>query len=223
VSLRTLRLGLSLGLVLLPAVMVVLPAAAASLPVSSSSLTVATRTYGSARTCTLSAAADSYVARELAGSNFGTATSLQVSSDSIATRRLFVRFNLTACSPSIPTDAIVQSAKVRLTVSAIAAATRTYELRATSASWVETSITWSNQAAVSSTVTSTASVALGTVAGTVVEWTATSDVQAFATGATTNTGWRIGDASEGGLGTPLLFGSREASSGTPQLTVTYLP
>jgi hypothetical protein len=199
------------------------PATAASLSITARTLTVASRTYGSAQTCTLNAAADSYVAKELSGSNFGTATTLQVSWDATATRRSFVRFDLTACSPAIPSDAIVQSARVRLTVSALAAATRTYELRAASASWVETSISWSNQPAVSSTVTGTASVTVGTLAGTVVQWTATSDVQAFATGAATNVGWRIGDASEGGVGTPLLFGSREAASGKPQLTITYLP
>jgi hypothetical protein len=219
----TRRLALTLGLVMLPALIVALPAAAASLPVSARSLTVASRIYGAAQTCTLSATADSYVARELSGSNFGTATSLQVSPDSTATRRLFARFDLTACSPSIPADAIVQSAKVRLTVSALAAATRTYDLRAASASWVETSITWSNQPAVSSTVSGSTGVTIGTLAGTGVEWTATSDVQAFVTGAATNAGWRVGDASEGGVGTALLFGSREASSGKPELTITYLP
>jgi hypothetical protein len=222
VTALTPRLALPLALVLLP-VLAALPAVAANLPLSTSTLAVATRTYGPARTCTLNPSADSYVARELASSNFGTATSLLVSPDSVATRRLFVRFNLPSCSPTIPSDAIVQSAKVRLTISALAAATRTYELRAASASWAESSITWSNQPAVSSTVTGSASVTSGTLAGTVVEWTATSDVQAFATAATTNAGWRIGDATEGGIGTALALESREAASGTPQLTITYLP
>jgi hypothetical protein len=217
------RLALSAGVVVLSAVIAAIPAVAASLPVSARTLTTATRTYGAAQTCTLNASADSYVALDSSGSNFGTGTSLQVSAASLATRRIFVRFDLTACSPSIPTDTIVQSAKVRLTVSALAAATRTYQLRAASAAWGETSITWSNQPAVSSTVTGSATVSLGTLAGTVVEWTSTSDVQAVATGASSNTGWRIGDASEGGLGVALLFGSREASSGKPQLTITYLP
>ena len=213
----------SLGLVAALATIAVVPAAAASLPVASSTVTISNRLYGAAQTCTLNASADSYVALDASGSNFGTATSLQVGPAVLATRRSFVRFDLTACSPAIPADALVQSAKVRLTVSALAAATRTYELRATSASWVETTITWSNQPAVSSTVSGTAVVTLGSLAGTVVEWTAISDVQAFVTGAATNAGWRIGDASEGGLGTPLLFGSREAASGKPQLTITYLP
>ena len=211
------------GISMLLALAVATPVTAASLTVASRTLTLSSRAYGSAQTCTLSAVADSYVAKELSGSNFGTATSVQVSPDATATRRTFVRFDLTACSPVIPTDAIVQSAKVRLTVSALAAATRTYDLRLASASWVETSITWSNQPAVSSTVTGSATVSVGTLAGTVVEWTATSDVQAFATGAAANTGWRIGDSSESGVGTPLLFGSREAASGRPQLVVTYLP
>jgi hypothetical protein len=217
------RLARSAGALALSVVIAAIPAAAASLPLSARTLTIATRTYGAAQTCTLNPSADSYVALDSSGSNFGTATSLQVSSAAIATRRIFVRFDLTACSPSIPTDTIVQSAKVRLTVSALALATRTYQLRAASAAWVETSITWSNQPAVSSTVTGSATVSIGTIAGAVVEWTATSDAQAFATGAGSNSGWRIADASEGGLGTSLQFGSREASSGKPQLVVTYLP
>jgi hypothetical protein len=221
-TIRRRMLGVIVAVVWLTASLTA-PATAASLSITARTLTLASRTYGSAQTCTLNATADSYVARELSVSNFGTATTLQASSDATATRRMFVRFDLTACSPAIPSDAIVQSARVRLTVSALAAATRTYELRAVSAGWVETSITWSNQPAVSSTVAGTASVTVGTVAGTVVQWTATSDVQAFATGAATNVGWRIGDASEGGVGTPLLFGSREAASGKPELMITYLP
>ena len=215
--------ALAVGLVILAATTPLLPAAAANLAVAPAKVTTSNRVYGAARTCTLNPAADSYVAKESSGSNFGTATSLQVSPDTLATRRLFVRFDLATCSPSIPTDALVQSAKVRLTVSVLVAATRTYELRTASASWVETSITWSNQPAVSSTITGSTTVTLGTLAGTVVEWTATSDVQAFATGSATNAGWRIGDSSEGGLGVALLFGSREAASGKPQLTITYLP
>ena len=218
----TRRVTLAVALLVVPGLIATLPAAAAGLSLSTRTLTVVTRTYGAAQTCTLNAVADSYVARELSGSNFGTATSLQVSPDGVATRRTFVRFDITACSPSIPSDALVQSSKVRLTISALAAATRTYELRAASATWVETAITWANQPAVAST-TGSASVTAGTLAGAVVEWTATSDVQAFVTGAATNAGWRISDSSEGGLGTPLLFGSREAASGKPQLTITYLP
>jgi hypothetical protein len=199
------------------------PAAAATLSVTAGKVTVSARSYESGTACTLSADADSYVARELAGSNFGGATSVQFSSDAVATRRAFLHFTLSGCSPSIPSDALVQSAKVRLTVSAVAAATRTYELHAASSSWDETSITWSNQPGVSSTVTGTAAVSTGAAAGTVVEWTATSDVQDFVTGAATNAGWRISDSSEGGVGTPLLLNSRDASSGTPQLVITYLP
>jgi hypothetical protein len=217
------RIVLVLVLLATSAGIIALPGAAANLPISTASLTVATRTYGAAQTCTVNPSADSYVARELASSNFGTATSLQVSPDALATRRMFLTFDLTGCSPAIPSDALVQSASVSLTVSALAAATRTYHLRASSASWVETSITWSNQPAVSSTVTGSTSVTVGTVAGTVISWTATSDVQSFVAGASINRGWRIGDGSEGGVGSPLLFGSREASSGKPQLMITYLP
>src|SRR5207237_5281422 len=58
-------------------------------------LTTDSHTFGAAVTCTLNAAAaDSYVAKELAGSNFGTQTTLAVSSDATTTRRGFARFDL---------------------------------------------------------------------------------------------------------------------------------
>jgi hypothetical protein len=212
-----------LTLIALTAVTQVGAASAASIVISTGHLTSVTRTYGAPRTCTLTAVADSYVNKALAASNFGTATTLLISADSTTTERAFVRFDLTACSPAIPADALVQSAKVQLTVSIAALATRTYELRRTTAGWVETTITWNLQPAVGS-VTASTGVSLGTVAGTVVEWTATGDVQAFVTGAGSNLGWRVSDSNEGVVaGTPLTFGSREAASGQPKLVVTYLP
>ena len=211
------------ALIALSAILQVGAASAASITISTGHLTAVTRTYGAQRTCTLTAVADSYANKALAASNFGTGTTLLVNADSTTTERAFARFDLTACSPAIPTDALVQSAKVQLTVSIAALATRSYELRRTTASWVETTITWNLQPAVGS-VTASTTVTLGTVVGTVVEWTATGDVQAFVTGAVSNLGWRVGDSSEGiALGTPLTFGSREAATGQPKLVVTYLP
>jgi hypothetical protein len=199
-------------------------ASAASVPVTTGPLTVVTRTYGSPRTCTLTAVSDSYVNKAAATTNSGTATTLLVNADSTTTERSFVRFDLSSCAPAIPSDALVQTAKVRLTLALLALATRTYDLRRATTSWVESTITWNLQPTVAGTAPATTTVALGTAIGAVVEWTATSDVQAYATGGLTDLGWRVSDASEGILlGTPLTLNSREATSGRPTLVVTYLP
>lgn len=199
-------------------------ASAASVPVTTGPLTAVTRTYGSPRTCTLTAVSDSYVNKAAATTNSGTATTLLVNADSTTTERSFVRFDLSSCAPAIPSDALVQTAKVRLTLALVALATRTYDLRRATTSWVESTITWNVQPTVAGTPPATTTVALGTAIGAVVEWTATSDVQAYATGGLTDLGWRVSDASEGILlGTPLTFNSREATSGRPTLVVTYLP
>ena len=199
-------------------------ASAAGIAISAGRLTVVTRTYGAPRTCTLTSVSDSYVNKALATTNNGTGTTLLVNADSTSTERTFIRFDLSACSPAIPSDALVQTARVQLTVALAALATRTYELRRATASWVETTVTWNLQPAVAGSTTASTTVALGTLIGTVVEWTVTGDVQSYATGAATDLGWRVGDASEGiVLGTPLTFGSREAATGQPKLVVTYLP
>jgi hypothetical protein len=115
-------------------------ASAAGVALSSAHMTIAMRTYGAARTCTLTATADSYVNKALATTNFGGATTLLINADSTVTERTFVRFALSGCSPSIPSDALVQSARLQLTVSLLAATTRTYDLRqatATSTGWLE--------------------------------------------------------------------------------------
>jgi hyaluronate lyase len=197
---------------------------AASLAITSAYLTAVTKSYGSAVTCTLSASADSYVDKLLAISNFGTSSTINVSPNSVTTERAFVSFDLGGCSPAMPSDALIQSASLKLTVATQTTATRTVQLRTASELWTEAGLTWNSQPAVSSTVTSSLSVPAATPAGTVLTWTAPSDVQAFVGGAATNLGWRLSDSAEGVLLAPALsLGSREASSGRPQLVIVYLP
>jgi len=213
----------ALALAIVMAFVDVSGASGASLPITAGNLTTVTRTYGASRTCTIGAAADSYANKASAATNFGTGTTLLLNADSTSTERAFVRFDLTSCSPAIPSDGLVQSAKVQLTVATAALATRTYELRPATSAWVESTVSWNVQPTVGGPTSST-TVSLGTLIGTVVEWTATSDVQAYATGTLTDLGWRLSDGSEGiFLGTPLAFGSREAATGQPRLVVTYLP
>lgn len=195
---------------------------AASIPLTSAGLTTYAKVYGSPTTCTLAPSADAYVFQLLASNNFGTATTLDVASTSALAKETFVRFDLSSCSPAIPTGAIVQSATLKLTVSSLALSTRTYVLKNASASWAETTLTWSNAPAVSAAATASTSVTVGTAAGTVVQWTVASDVQSFVTTAAANNGWRLADSAEGSGSATLSFGSREAASGRPQLVITYV-
>ena len=199
------------------------PASAASLAISSADLTAATRTYGAPVTCTLTAVADSYVDAVLATTNFGTSGVLNVNPSAVGTERSFVRFDLTTCSPAIPADAIVQVAQLRLTVAALVPASRTIALRSATSAWTEAGVTWNTQPTVAGSVTASAGVTAGQTAGTVITWTATSDVQSFVTGAASNLGFRLSDSAEGAaLGVVLSFSSREAASGHPQLVITYV-
>lgn len=196
---------------------------AGALGISSAYLTAAARVYGAPITCTLTAVADSYVDAALATTNFGTSGVLDLNPSSVDTERVFVRFDLTACSPAIPTDAIVQTAQVRLTVASLVLATRTIDLRRAVAAWTEAGVTWNTQPAAAGLVIGSASVTDGQAAVTVISWTATSDVQSYVTGAATDFGFRLSDSAEGvALGVVLSFSSREAASGRPQLVVTYV-
>ncbi len=197
--------------------------AAAALPISPAYLTGASKSYGAPVTCTLTAVADASVNAALATTNFGTSTQLNVSPNSVATQRTFVRFDLSGCSPTIPADAIVQAASLRLTAASVVLATRTINVRSVSASWTEAAVTWNTQPAVAASNTSSAAVTLGQGAGTVVSWTATSDIQSFVAGAATDFGFRLSDSAEGAaLGVPVVLNAREAASGLPQLVVTYV-
>src|SRR5437870_11041550 len=87
-----------------------MPALGANLPFSSSSLT----TF---HTCTLmgttaisTVTADTYVDQSKATTNFGNATTLTVRSQSTKNTRAYVSFDLTRCSPAIPSTATINSA-----------------------------------------------------------------------------------------------------------------
>ena len=200
-------------------------ARAASLGLTSTGVVITNRTYGSPLTCTLTAsAADTYIRSDQTGNSFGTLTTLDVNAQGSATRRAFVRFDLTACSPEISSDAIVHSASVRLTTASLAStSTRTYNLHRATSSWTETT-TWASQPSVAGTATSSVSVPALTLAGTTFQWPAGRDVQSFIAGDQTNLGWRLNDANEGGLiSLTNSFSSREAASNRPQLVITYAP
>ena len=209
-----------IGLVLATATGVAL---GATLGVSSATLTTSTGAASiSPTTCTLNAAdADSYVDGLSTGSNFGSATTLDVSSSLLGDRRTFVRFSLASCS--IPGNALVTAASLRLVMYSAPSASRTYDAHRVTASWTEGGVTWSNQPAAAASATS--SISTGTASNVTLAWTVTADVQAFVDG-TTNNGWRIRDQTENAaIARTGQFRSAEygTAADRPMLEVTYYP
>ena len=199
---------------------------AASLGLASGGIVLTSRSHGSPISCTLTASADTVVRRDQPSSSFGGQSSLEISNSATATQRVLISFDLTACSPAIASDVLVHSATIRLTTTTLTTASaRDYVLYAATGAWTE-STTWSTQPSVAAAATSTVTIPVLTVMGTVIAWPAARDVQAFVASDEPNLGWRINDSVEnGGLldATSITFNSREAGSGRPQLVVTYAP
>jgi hypothetical protein len=173
-------------------------------------------------TCTLEPVADTYADGLALLLNFGSSTDLLVRSALTGDARVFVRFDLSACS--IASTAEIETARLDLYLAAAPPGSRTHDVHRVTASWGETSLTWANQPAVAGTVTSSTST--GTTSGVTIAWDVIADVQALVSGAQTNHGWRIKDTSEGSVtAQAATFGARErAGAGQrPTLAITYYP
>ena len=168
-------------------------------------------------TQTFTSVADSWVYGNSPSANYGTSTEMEVKSDNGQNGRSFVRFDVS----SVPGGSTVSSATLTLCATEVAVATRTYELHRVAASWVETSVNWSNQPGVSGGATDSATTPATPACMT---WTVTTDVQAWVDG-TANDGWRAKDASEDSSTTyRTVFRTREeavVTSARPKLEVTY--
>lgn len=208
-------------------------------------LSLASQALTSYRTClitatpaTTTAVADASVRQGTAAINYGTSTTNDVASAAAANRRLYVRFDLTVCSPAIPATATVRLATLRVYASAVSAACRTIDLFRVTASWSETTITWNNQpfgTALNNPASGTASdtVTVGTPAGCqnqgagayLVGANPTSDVAAFVAGSSTNFGWMLRDDTEGSSTTrteTLSAKNLGTLAQAPQLVITYV-
>jgi hypothetical protein len=170
--------------------------------------------------------ADSYVDWNAHNNNYGTDTTMEVRSTTSGSpdrnRRSFVQFDVS----SIPATATILSANLRLyLVTEAPSASRSYDAhRVTSPAWVESTITWNNQPAVTGSPTSTISVT--TPLDRWLSWDVASDVAAFVASTFTNYGWRISDSVESSATDyRSYFDTREYTGTTydPQLVVTYLP
>jgi len=224
-------------LAFLPLLAVLNVASAASLTLSSQKLT----TY---RTCTITATPssttgviDANIRQGSPNTNFGTATTLATSSSNNANQRLYIQFDLTRCSPSIASAAIVRLATLRLHLTALPGACRTIDIFRVGTSWTEAGITWNNQPFGTSinnpaSASRTDSFNAGTPAGCENLATGaystgavvTSDVAAFLAG-TTNVGWMLRDDVEGSSpARTTTFSSKDAGvvAQAPQLVITYV-
>jgi hypothetical protein len=209
---------------------------------SAAGLTVTSQAITPYRTCTITATPasttaviDAGVRQATATTNFGTSTTNSISSAVGANQRLYVRFDLTQCSPAIPSAATIRLATLRQYLTAVPAACRTIDIFASTATWTEAAITWNNQPFGTTlnnpaSGTRTGSFNVGTpagcqnqAAGYVVGATVTSDVAAFVSG-TTNFGWMLRDDVEASATTRTsTFSAKDLGTlaQAPQLVITY--
>lgn len=210
---------------------------ASSVPVSGGRLT-------SYRSCTLSATpssttsvTDATVKQATPTTAAGTASTIVVSSSTNANQRIYVRFDLTRCSPVIPATATVKLATLRLFATALAGACRTIDVFRVATTWTEATLTWNTQpygttinnpATGSRTDSFNAGTPTGCenltanayVSGAIV----TTDVAAFVAGSTTNAGWMLRDDVEGSsTARTTTFASKDAAvvNRAPQLIVSW--
>lgn len=216
----------------------VLPGSAASLNLTSQNLTPYRTCTITATPSTTTAVIDTTARQASATSNFGTLTTITVSSSGAANQRIYLRFNLTVCSPAIPASATVRLATLRLYLTAVPAACRILDLFPVTAAWVETTLTWNNQPFGTvlnnpPTASRTGTFSVGTPAGCqnqasgmyVAGATITADVAKFVAGTATNFGWMIRDDTEGSAtARTATFSAKELGTvaQAPQLVITYV-
>ena len=182
----------------------------------------ASETAPAGTTVSFVSSADSYVQQDAAGTNYWNAVLMDVGSmkdgGTSKNRRSFVKFDVS----SIPASSTVNSATLTLCATAVPGVTRTYDVHAVSADWVETTITWTNQPSVAASATDSTTTPASVGCMT---WDVAADVQAWVDG-TSNYGWRVVDDAESAPGDYLSqFRTRENSvvAERPTLDVTYTP
>jgi hypothetical protein len=216
----------------------VLRGAAASLSLTSQNFTPYQTCTITATPTTTTAVTDAIARQGSANTNHGALATITVSSGSGVNQRIYIRFDLTTCSPAIPASATVRLATLRLYMTVVPALCRTLDLFPVTAAWVETVLTWNNQPFGTTlnnppTGSRTGTFSVGTPAGCqnqatgayVVGGTLTSDVASFVAGTTTNFGWMIRDDTESSAPTrTATFSAKELGTVAqePQLVITYV-
>lgn len=212
------------------------PGSAASLPLTSQALTSSRTCIITATPATTAIVADASVRQASSTSNYGSGTTDTIATAAAANRRLYLRFDLTQCSPVIPAGATVRLATLRLYASALPATCRKVDLFAATAAWSETRLTWANQpfGTILNSPPSTsasASFPLGTPSGCAnrtvgtISVPVTADVAGFVAGTAPNDGWMLRDDVEGSATSyTATFSAKELGTPAqaPQLVVTYV-
>jgi hypothetical protein len=149
-----------------------------------------------------------------AGSNFGSATTLDVDGQLTARRFSFLRFDLEPCA--LPAGSWVESATITVTVLSTPGA-RTYEIHRVSASWSEATVTWNSRPGTALLPTATFTMPAALPAQREIDVTADVDADAA------NHGWRISDSGTTVLAALGRFGASENTDAAlrPQLVVDY--
>ena len=211
---------------------------AASLPLTSAALTPYRTCILSATPTTTTVVTDTEVRQGTGTTNYGTLTTMTITSSGTANRRIYVRFDLSTCSPAIPATATIRLATMRLWMTTQPAVCRTLDIfRATSA-WAEATVTWNNQPFGTTlnnppTASRTDSFDVGSPVGCenrvtgayVTGAIVTADVAAIVAGTATNNGWMIRDDVEGSAtARTATFSTKNLGTITqiPQLIVTYV-
>ena len=185
--------------------------------VSAVSKTTAT-VLGATTMVTQTAMSDSGIKQGSASTNYGTATTMAVTSKSSSgNERSLVGFDLSG----IQLNSNIVSATLSLYAATVPGRTRSYELHAITSPWTESVVTWATMPTMASDPTSTANTSAS--AGW-MSWNVTSDVQAMANGTLANRGWLVQDAAEGSsTAYTTVFDTREYSTDSirPKLDISY--
>jgi hypothetical protein len=193
---------------------------AATMTVGSHHLWGGTQTLTKA-TCTLSgttSSTDTYVNQASATSSFGTGTTMLVQPDSGSQKWAFIRFDLSQCSPVIPTTGGADTATLKLVVTVTPRSSRTLTVTPIASTWSNTT-TWNAAPSFASSATTT--FATGTTNNATISIPVTIDVDALIKSSTANYGWRISDGGSAASQDTTTFASSNATSNKPQLVVNY--
>lgn len=207
---------------------------------SATTLTVRPRNASAFRSCVLTgypttstAVTDAWADETSKTTNRGTTNALQVASGPAQNKRAFVRFDLNSCVPGLVSTASVRRGTLRLALASTPSSTRTYNVQrvvspcpeAVSSCWTETGLTWNNQPAVATGITSSITLT-STSPLAYYDWDVTADVAAMVAGTASNYGWRIADSAEGaasGVTSHFASKNRGIAAGAPQLVIIYAP
>ena len=208
------------------------------------SLTASSEALTPYRTCVVTATPssttlviDAVVGQSNPNTNYGSINTMEVTSQTTSNRRVHIRFDLSGCTPAIPSGATIRLATLRLYATGFPNGCRTVDIFRVTASWTETGVTWltqpfgvtlnnppTGQRSDSYNIGTSGSCENAT-AGYISGADVTSDVAAFIAGTATNYGWMLRDDSEGsGSARTSTYSTKNLGTlaEAPQLVVTYV-